>query len=77
MDQFRNFVGSKREKVSELALKLDRLQMPIEKPSFDLIYETKIRHERVRNEERWNIYVIYISLFILLFTSLSIPYTSI
>lgn len=52
MDQFRHFVGGKREKVSELALKLDRLQMPIEKPSFDLIYETKIRHERVRNEER-------------------------
>ena len=47
MDRFREHVAGKREKVSELALKLDKLQMPNEKPSFDLIYDTKVRHERV------------------------------
>ena len=42
-------MAGRRERVSELALKLDNLQMPREKPSFDLIYETKIRHERVHH----------------------------
>lgn len=53
LDRFRDYVAGKREKVSELALKLDKLQMPSEKPSFDLIYETKIRHERVNLSKRY------------------------
>lgn len=51
MDRFERFTGyldGKREKVSELAKKLDKMQMPLQaKPSFDLIYQTKIRHEQV------------------------------
>lgn len=49
LNKFRGYVSERREKLCLLASELDRLQMPQEsKPSFDLIYRTKMRHERVK-----------------------------
>lgn len=48
LEKFTCYLNGKREKVSELAKKLDKMQMPLQaKPSFDLIYQIKIRHEKV------------------------------
>ena len=48
LERFNGYLNGKRENVSELAKKLDKMQMPLQaKPSFDIIYQSKMRHEKV------------------------------